>query len=686
MPGKRRHIPERYKASNERELLMEEILDNITDAFYVVDHQWRIVFVNRASEALWNRKREELLGKVFWDCFPIFEGTPVRSMHESAREKATETHWEAVSPDRQFWGDVSAYPTRNGGLAVFFRNTTEQKRAEQILQASEQRQAIMLKLSDSLRLLDNPDDIQEAAACLIGAYLGVDTAFYCDVVTIDGTEYFQVNRAYTNLDKSTLLGLHSIDSPGVLASENQAGRNIIVYDMETDPRIGDDLRPTLRARHLGAWVAVPLIRNGRYLASFTVQQATPRYWTPEEIDLIQETTARTWAEVDRVRAEIALRESEQHARRLVAELEDADRNKNAFLNALSHELRNPLAAIVAGLSMLDIVDQNPDTKKPKEIIKRQTDQLCHLVDDLLDMTRIANNKIQLKLETIDLNTLAQSAALDHRTLFSDKDITLETDICGEPLYVRADPVRLSQVIDNLLHNAYKFTEKNGTVTLATEKREGEAVITVRDNGIGIEPSFLPELFKSFLQAGHHKGGLGLGLSIVKGIVELHGGRVTAESEGLNKGAAFSVILPLSSSRPEAVNCEQKCQTAASRPLTILLIDDNRDLIEMTGSFLTLLGYDVESAFTGAEGIEKAKAHRPHVVICDIGLPDIDGYQVARTLSGIEELKNTCLISLSGYAQAGDFELSKEAGYDMHISKPIDFKKLKSILDDVVVKV
>lgn len=660
--------------------------DNDKYVYYVVDREWRFVFMNCAGEAGQNGSGEALQamkGRVLWDCFPRFIDIPARFAVDTDFVKQTDEQLEAVSPKRQFWVGISVCSTQNGGVAVFLHDITGQKNAAETLRIIKERQDIMLRLSDSLRLLDSPGDIQAAAARVIGEYLGVDAAFYCDVISIDGEEYFLRESYYAVSDIDIPLGLHPNNSPGALAQENYKGRNIIVTDMENDPRISEDLRPSLRERRLGAWVSVPLFKYGRFVASFTVHQTAARNWTPDEVSLIEETTARTWAEVERVRAEIAQRESEKHALQLVAELENAARNKNEFINALSHELRNPLAAIVASLSMLDILDQNPDTRKPREIIKRQTDQLCHLVDDLLDLTRITNNKINLNLETVELNTLVQSSALDHKTLFAEKGILLETDICEEPLVVSADPVRLSQVIDNLLHNASKFTEKGGRTVIETREKNHSAVITVRDDGIGIEPSFLPDLFKTFKQAEHHKGGLGLGLSIVKGITELHGGSVVAESGGLHKGAAFTVALPLAARAPKASEAGAGQETAVIKSLKILLIDDNRDLVDMTCSFLSLLGYNVASAYTGYEGISRVKAFRPQVIICDIGLPDINGYEVAKQILSQKSSKGFCLISLSGYAQAGDVELSREAGFDYHLSKPLDIAKLRTILDTIL---
>ena len=218
--------------------------------------------------------------------------------------------------------------------------------------------------------------------------------------------------------------------------------------------------------------------------------------------------------------------------------------------------------------------------------------------------------------------------------------------------------------------------------LAVYQQDNDAVITVKDTGIGIESSFLPDLFKTFRQSEQNKGGLGLGLSIIKGIVELHKGSIYAQSEGLNRGATFTVKLPLPINPDITEAGEMMGKEQLTQPLKVLLIDDNRDLAETTSTLLTLYGYDVRAACTGISGIETAKEFLPHVIICDIGLPDIDGYEVARRLSDCRDLKDVCLISLSGYAQAGDFEYSKEAGFALHISKPVDFANLRSILDSI----
>ena len=251
---------------------------------------------------------------------------------------------------------------------------------------------------------------------------------------------------------------------------------------------------------------------------------------------------------ERKRMEQELRESKKHAHNLIKELEEADKNKDRFISVLSHELRNPLAAIHAGVQMLDITQDINHTTKAKEVIKRQTGKLCRLVDDLLELTRITQNKINLKKGNINLNETVKNTVGDITPGYKEKGVGLETKIQTGPIFLNADPVRIAQTIENILTNALKFTQENGTVRLTLKKERNCAVINIKDNGIGISPEILPYLFTPFTQADdtldRSNGGLGLGLSIVKGIVDLHGGTVDAYSDGLGKGSTFTIRLPI----------------------------------------------------------------------------------------------------------------------------------------------
>jgi PAS domain S-box-containing protein len=387
---------------------------------------------------------------------------------------------------------------------------------------------------------------------------------------------------------------------------------------------------------------------------------------------------------ERKKAEEALRQSEQKARALVAELVAADKNKNRFISVLSHELRNPLAVIVAAQSLQEITDNQEQVAMCKEAIKSQIGQITKLVDDLLDLTRINENKIKLKKETISLNELLRNAKQDIMPRYMAKGVKLRLKLPKTPAFVSADPVRLAQCIGNLLQNALQYTQETGTVTLSLDIEKGEAFIGVRDNGIGMSGEFLEHVFIPFVQADESLdrpiGGLGLGLSIVKGIVEQHGGILTAFSEGLGKGSLFTIRLPVSGQEPKTQNLTSSQKN--HRSCKVLLIEDNQDLIVILRSMLGVMGYQVFTALSGPEGITAAVKTRPDVIFCDLGLRGLSGYEVAKTLKATAEVKDTYLIALTGYAGGFDIERAMQNGFDRHLAKPVDAAALEKILAEV----
>jgi CheY-like chemotaxis protein len=325
--------------------------------------------------------------------------------------------------------------------------------------------------------------------------------------------------------------------------------------------------------------------------------------------------------------------------------------------------------------------------KALEIAKRQGKQLTNLVDDLLDLTRITQNKVTLKKETVEINELINKAVQDYQPLFIDKNVKLEVQLTT-PLFMEADSSRLTQVIGNLLHNAAKFTRNNDsvTVTVAHEKNCNEVLFTVQDNGQGIDPHNIEHLFEPFTQVDktldRSNGGLGLGLAIVKGMVELHGGSVEAFSEGEGKGAKFTIKLPLPKKDVSIEEFDAGTNAVRNKSLKILIIDDNKDLAEIICELISSLGYITASAHNGREGITKARALQPDVIICDIGLPDMSGFEVAKLIRKDFVKEDTFIIALSGYAQPEDIERSKEAGFDRHLGKPVSLEKLQMVLNEV----
>jgi PAS domain S-box-containing protein len=363
-------------------------------------------------------------------------------------------------------------------------------------------------------------------------------------------------------------------------------------------------------------------------------------------------------------------------------LAEADRRKSEFIALLSHELRNPLAPIRSALFLLDHADCDPERAgRARAVIERQVDHLARLVDDLLDVTRIGSGKIELRRTRVDLGALARRVCEDHRPLFERGGVALRCEVAHAPVWVDADTTRLAQVIGNLVQNSAKFTHRGGTTWVAVAGREGHAELRVRDDGIGMEPGLLARLFEPFTQGdrtlARTSGGLGLGLALVKGLVDLHGGTVRAQSAGPGRGAQIVVELPLANPgvAPEAPSAE-----AAVAGLEIVVIEDNADAGETLVEVLRIEGHRAQLALDGRSGIALVRRVRPDVVLCDLGLPDLDGYEVARTLRAEPALARTMLFALSGYAQPEDRDRAAEAGFDAHLAKPAPVEELRRILE------
>ena len=362
-------------------------------------------------------------------------------------------------------------------------------------------------------------------------------------------------------------------------------------------------------------------------------------------------------------------------------LRDADRRKDEFLALLSHELRNPLAPIVAGLHVLEQADAGAAaSRRAQAVIRRQVGHLVRLVDDLLDVTRVTRGKVHLRRTPVDLGAVVAQTAEDNASMFAERGVALEVAPPARALRVDADAARVSQVLGNLLQNAAKFTPRGGRVSISVGEEGGRAVVRVSDTGVGIPGDVLPRLFEPFTQAesslARTRGGLGLGLALVKGLVELHGGSVRAESDGEGKGARFTVELPLegvvtAAAAPAQVPCGPRRR--------VLVVEDNEDAAETLADVLRLGGHEVEVAHDGAEGLRRAAEWAPEAVLCDIGLPGIDGYEVARRLRAEAAGKRTLLVALTGYALPEDLRRAREAGFDAHLAKPARFEEIEAIL-------
>lgn len=380
----------------------------------------------------------------------------------------------------------------------------------------------------------------------------------------------------------------------------------------------------------------------------------------------------------------ARKQIEEALRKSEAALRGKDREKNKYISMLSHEFRNPLAVIAATVSLLQMSDNERETAQLTDTLKRQSDQLCKLVDNLLDLAHINEDLLLLKKDEIYLNDLAVNTASDLKSKFDEKEIHFIMDIENNPLLLHADPVRITQIIGNLLHNAIKFTPKDGTVLFSLKQEEDEAVLRIKDNGMGIRRDLLPSLFTPFTQADNsldrqNNDGLGLGLSIVKRIVTMHGGTVAAESEGLHKGSLFTIRLPLIIRN--IASPDNSAADPAPKAFRILVIEDNKDLAEIFCSFLNKLGYKVWAAHEGRSGVKIAKDICPDIIFCDIGLPGMNGYEVASTIKADVSLQKTLLVSFSGYTDETSMKRARESGFTRHIAKPVSMEALRQFLDE-----
>lgn len=373
--------------------------------------------------------------------------------------------------------------------------------------------------------------------------------------------------------------------------------------------------------------------------------------------------------------------AEAELREVNVQLSAVDKRKDEFLATLSHELRNPLAPMRSALDVLKMKLHGLADERLLSVFDRQLRHLTRLVDDLMEASRITQGRMQIEPRPIDLNALLRSAVHDLSASMQAARHTLRLAIAEQPVVVNGDATRLSQVVLNLLTNAAKYTPDGGLIDLELETAAGEAIVRVRDNGIGIPPEALASVFDMFSQLepalDRAKGGLGIGLALVRGIVELHGGSVAAESAGVGRGSQFSVRLPLFDGVVAADRNARGGPRQAS--LRVMVVDDNHDAAETMSMALTLFGCEVEVAHTAGSALRTAADFAPQVALLDIGLPDMNGYDLARRLRDLPEGASMTLIASTGWGQEKDRQLAFDAGFNHHLTKPVDFEQLRLLL-------
>jgi signal transduction histidine kinase len=504
----------------------------------------------------------------------------------------------------------------------------------------------------------------DASSQLVHALIAHDP---CAAVVLDA----DARIVAWNADAGVAFGLDAVAPRGRRVEECTSPRcSTLIGGTLDELRRRDDRRPRRLPTPEGVIAITPLRADDRLLG-FVVRR---------------ETAAPAAGELDVVRAELqAARAANDDLRRRLEELEGAaaaDRHKDEFLAMLAHELRMPLAPILSAMQILRRqATENPMVQRAREVVERQALHQARLLDDLLDVSRITRGKIELRRRPVSVGAAVTAALEATRSLIQAKAQSLTVALPEEPAFVDADPTRLTQIITNLLNNAAKYTHAGGRIGISLERAGEQAVVIVRDNGVGIPREMLALVFDLFAQAepatARSQGGLGIGLTLVKNLVEMHGGTVVARSQGRGQGSEFEVRLPaVAAPRTEAAPAPAGVPT---RTFRVLLVEDHADTRETLRRVLELDGHQVQEAADGLRGIELALGSRPEIIIIDIGLPGLDGFEVARRLRAALG-EGPLLIALTGYGQAEDLRLSRAAGFDVHLVKPVSPEQLAAALE------
>jgi signal transduction histidine kinase/CheY-like chemotaxis protein len=536
------------------------------------------------------------------------------------------------------------------------------------LNRAKERLSVLSAMSSELVMSRSPLEVLPRQLRALSEHLGLE-AFLLHVADADGAlaPCAHAGIAAEALEEVGRLPPEAV--PFLVAAERRAPA--ITGDDPGDAREG----PALRLLGLGAAASHPLVADDRLVGVLTFGTRGRSRIERDELEVLEVTADQVAMALDRARLIDALRQR-------AADLAEADRRKDEFLAMLAHELRNPLAPILSGIEILGEESATEEARRRAlEAAGRQVRHLARLVDDLVDVSRIRTGKVELRRQRVELARVVQDAATAVEPLFRAQRQELLLEVADDRVTLDADPVRLTQAVENLLHNAAKYTDPGGHVRLAVRHDGAEVIVRVEDDGIGIAPELLPRVFDIFVQGkqppNRARGGLGLGLALVRSLVELHGGTVRAESAGPGKGSAFELRLP---ARPatDAPSVAAVRQTNGHEgPLCIAVIEDNADVRETLRQLLELRGHEVVEAEDGQRGIELVLSRRPDVALVDIGLPGVDGYEVA---SRVRAASATRLVALTGYGGAEDRNRAVSAGFDAHLVKPVDLDALSRVLE------
>jgi PAS domain S-box-containing protein len=638
--GQRHEAAERQAAEHRS----RAILESMSEGFLALDPQWRIMYANGAAEGLTGRARDVLVGGAFRDLFPAVGGTgsggALDALQQAVRAGGRGRE-ELFDTARQRWFEINAFPMEGGGTALYIRDDTDRRRAE-----------------EGIRRL-------AAVAEQSSDFIGIFTP--------------GAGGLYLNPAGRRMAGI-------------EGGANIAAWRL-TDFFPPED-RPFVRDEVLAALTGEPAqwegeLRLAQAGAGGHAAAPLPVYFKGFAV---RDAAGANIGLATITRDITAQKRAEEELRRVAADLSEADHRKSEFLATLAHELRNPLAPIRTGLDLLRMTprggaqqNDGAGVERIHGMMDRQLGHLIHLVDDLLDIARITRGKIELKKQPVRLDTIVNMALETSAGLIAAHGHTLDVEMTSEPLELDADITRMVQVLSNLLNNAAKYTPAGGKIALTTWREDGQAIVAVTDSGIGIAPESIGAVFEMFTQVrgslDRAQGGLGIGLSLVRRLVELHGGRVAAASRGQGQGSTFTLRLPLRPGTRHArpAPAAGRADAAAPAPLRVLVVDDNLDAADSLVALLQMLGHTTCVAHDGPGGLAAARDFKPDLAFLDIGLPGMSGYEVARAIRRTWGLRQMTLIALTGWGAQSDQQQSHDAGFDQHLTKPVSLEALEQAL-------
>ena len=659
------------------------IVESSDDAIISTDVDGRITSWNRGAERLYGYTSAEMLGTSMSALMPAGHKDDFGViMRRLSREERIE-HYETVRIARDGRGvDVSLTisPIRDAegrvvGVSKIARDISERKRTEAVVRRHAERTRLLSEASAVLLTTHEPDAMLTRLFAKIGASLGLDVYFNY-IVPEGGTELRLMSCAgITNETASTMSRLQfgqAVCGAVALRRVPIVARGI---QQSHEPMV-----QLVKGLGIRAYACAPLLAGERLLGTLSFASRTRDDFDQDEIEFLQTISQYVAAAYERLR--------------LIDQLREQDRRKDEFLAMLAHELRNPLAPIRTGVQLIQRAGANPAlTDKACSIMERQLLHLVRLVDDLLDVSRVTRNKLELRKEWVDLATIIQSAVETSRPLIEAAGHELTVSVPTEPVVLEADGVRLAQAFANFLNNAAKYTQRGGHIWITAELPRGahaqatDVTVRVRDTGIGIAADHLPHIFDLFVQVERSlertQGGLGIGLTLAKRLIEMHGGTVSAFSEGLGKGSEFVARLPVVVI-PDPPNVDAGARAATSdRPRArrrILVVDDNRDSADLLAATLRLSGHDVETAHDGLEAVEKVGSLQPDVVLMDLGMPRLNGYEAARRIRQQPNGKHMTLVAVTGWGHDDDKQRSRESGFNAHLVKPVDVTEFDRLLD------